>query len=105
MEEIKVDPYRGLSEIRFTIIDGERWFLVVDLVRALRYSEQVIGSMVDRSRVKLVTYNNTKAYIISQRGLLELVTYSRRVEVNRLHDWFFDELLPSHLDTIPDLLS
>ena len=79
MESIKVDDF----EIRFKQIDGENWYIAVDIMKCLGY-KKVTGSRIHVSKDNklLITMRTDKTFthkvtVINKAGVREYLLFSR----------------------------
>lgn len=107
--ELKTFPFKHQA-VRVVVIDGEPWFLAVDVARVLglgakqgatsQYlrnldADQVrnVGrSMVDKVHV---SFPNRGAAAISESGLYLLTLRSNKPEAKPFQDWVTREVLPA----------
>jgi prophage antirepressor-like protein len=99
------------SQIRVVMIDGEPWFVAVDICSALGLDQvtraldrldddekQVIdfSTLLNSKGVKNQTLNpGQKINIINESGLYSLIMTSRKPEAKKFRKWVTSEVLPS----------
>lgn len=92
----------GDYKIRVVIIDGEPWFVALDICRGLgiKNNRQVV-SRLDDDEYRGVTLNdamgrrNPNTRMVNQSGLYDLMLDSRKPEAKRFRRWITSEVLPS----------
>ncbi|MGN6422940.1 MAG: BRO-N domain-containing protein [Asticcacaulis sp.] len=96
--------------IRTTLIDGEPWFVAMDVMEALalranRGTNSVIYNLpdIDKKVVLRISLHpneakrpgNPRLTLISEPAVYRLITKSDRPEAKVFQDWLFREVLPS----------
>lgn len=93
-------PVSG-EKVRVVHIDGEPWFVAVDVCRELGI--QNVGGAVGRldegdARTTRVTDSlgrDQDNHVINEAGLYQLIFQSRKVEAKRFKRWIFEEVIPT----------
>lgn len=93
-------PVSG-EKVRVVHIDGEPWFVAVDVCRELGI--QNVGGAVGRldegdARTTRVTDGlgrDQDNHVINEAGLYQLIFQSRKAEAKRFKRWIFEEVIPT----------
>lgn len=93
----------SFGEVRTVNLDGEIWFVGVDITKALDYADatQAIRKNCRHAR-KVELYakqgqklGNSEMYVINEGDLYRLISRSRRPEAEKFEEWIFDEVVPT----------
>lgn len=102
MEEIQVFQSAQFGKVRTTIRDGEPWFVVADVCRALELSNTTIFVKrldEDEKSITLISNEgnrgNPNMTIVSEPGLYAIVLGSRKPEAKAFKRWITHEVIPS----------
>lgn len=87
------------NPVRVVMIDGEPWFVAVDVAKVLGYRDAANATRTLRDREVRTHPVSTSAglrelIIISEQGLYRLVMRSERSEAEDFQDWVTGDLLP-----------
>lgn len=91
----------GSQKVRVKWIDGEPWFMLSDVCKAIGYqSIEHASKLVRESAMQKVQVTDNlsrvqSANFISESGLYQFLTRARVPSVEPFQDWVFDEVLPS----------
>lgn len=93
-------PVSG-EKVRVVHIDGEPWFVAVDVCRELGL--QNVGGAVSRldegdartTRVTDALGREQDTHVINEAGLYQLIFQSRKAEAKRFKRWIFEEVIPT----------
>ena len=88
------------NEIRTVDIDGEIWFVAVDVTNVLGYSNgrDAVDSYCRKGVVKheIPTQNGNKIVtLIKESNVYRLIFESKLESAEKFQDWLFDEVIPS----------
>ena len=105
MNEVTVFRNDQFGEVRTMTIDGEPWFVAVDVCRALEIGNptMALGRLEEDEKM---TLNSTEGHsgqrggaqimnVINESGLYSLVLGSRKPEAKAFKRWITHEVLPS----------
>lgn len=102
MSEIQIFNNPDFGEIRTIIIDGEPWFVGVDVARALGYKKPTgaVTTNVDegdslREGVSDANGHKQTAIVINESGLYSLIFNSKLESAKKFKKWVTSEVLPS----------
>ena len=105
MADIQLYTNEKFGEIRTTVIDGEPWFVAVDVCRALDMGNpsQAISNLDKDEKVTLTTNEGHSGVrggaqmlnVISEAGLYSLVLKSRKPEAKAFKRWITHDVIPS----------
>lgn len=97
MNEMQIFEREEFGQIRTTTIDGEPWFVAVDVCRALEHSNvsSALERLDDDERSKLNLGRQGETNIVNEPGLYTLVLGSRKPEAKAFKRWITHEVLPS----------
>lgn len=102
MNDIKIFNNPEFGEIRTVVIDGEPWFVGVDIAKALGYKKPTgaVTANVDEGdslREGISDANNHKqtAIVINESGLYSLIFNSKLESAKKFKRWVTSEVLPS----------
>lgn len=91
----------GSQKVRVKWIDGEPWFMLSDVCRAIGYqSIEHASKLVRENALQKVQFTDALnrvqyANFISEPGLYQFLTRARVPAVEPFQDWVFDHVLPS----------
>lgn len=97
MNEMQIFEREEFGQIRTTTVDGEPWFVAVDVCRALEHSNvsSALERLDDDERSKLNLGRQGETNIVNEPGLYTLVLGSRKPEAKAFKRWITHEVLPS----------
>lgn len=102
MNEMQIFEKPEFGQIRTTTVDGEPWFVAVDVCRALELGNpsQALTRLDDDEKSSTLISNegirgNPNMSIINEPGLYTLVLGSRKPEAKAFKRWITHEVLPS----------
>jgi hypothetical protein len=100
MNEMQIFEKPEFGQIRTTTVDGEPWFVAVDVCRALEVgnSRQAVARLDDDEKGVISTDTlggRQDVSIINEPGLYTLVLGSRKPEAKAFKRWITHEVLPS----------
>lgn len=100
MNEMQIFEKPEFGQIRTTTVDGEPWFVAVDVCRALEVgnSRQAVTRLDDDEKGVISTDTlggRQDVSIINEPGLYTLVLGSRKPEAKAFKRWITHEVLPS----------
>lgn len=102
MNEMQIFEREEFGQIRTTTVDGEPWFVAVDVCRALELGNpsQALTRLDDDKKSSSLISNegirgNPNMSIINEPGLYTLVLGSRKPEAKAFKRWITHEVLPS----------
>ena len=95
----RVFEYEG-SKVRTVVIDGEPWFVAVDVCRVLEHTNTSVAvSRLDddeKGVSTLYTPGGTQgASVVSEAGLYSLILTSRKPEAKAFKRWITHEVIPA----------
>ena len=96
MNELKIFSYEG-TEIRTVQHNGETWWVLKDVCRALELSNPTIvaARLDDDERAKLDLGRQGETNIINESGLYSVILRSDKPEARKFKRWVTHEVLPS----------
>ena len=91
--------FENFGSVRVTMIDGEPWFVGLDVCNILELtntSKTIAGLDDDEKADVTISYGsqNRNVKVISESGLYELVFKSRKPEAKRFKKWVKSDVLP-----------
>ena len=99
--EIQIFENEEFGQIRIILINGEPWFIGVEVARKLGYDNprSTIHNYVDKDYT-CVSKINTQGQmrnvtLINEPGLYQLIFHSKLDSAKTFQKWVFEELLPS----------
>lgn len=97
MNEVRIFTNSEFGQIRTVEMDGEPWFVVSDICRALDISNPsiAISRLEEDERSKFNLGRQGKGNIVNEYGLYSLVLASRKPEAKKFKRWITHEVLPS----------
>lgn len=101
MNELQIFTNPDFGEIRTVEIDGEPWFIAVDVCRALdiQNSRDAVARLDDDEKNTVVLTDsipgNPNRAIINEPGLYSLVLGSRKPEAKVFKRWITHEVIPA----------
>ena len=95
--EIQLFQNQNFGEIRVIEKDGEPWFVVVDVCRALDIQNptQAIGRLDDDERAMFNIGRQGETNCVNEPGLYTLVLGSRKPEAKAFKRWITHDVIPS----------
>ena len=102
MSKVSIYKFDNTTEIRVVEIEGNPWFLAVDVLAALgmdtRQSQNYLRHL-DSSEKQVICITqgkgNPNKTVISESGLYKLVLRSDKPEARRFQDWVTRDVLPA----------
>lgn len=104
MNELQVFKNNTFGEVRATEVNGEPYFCLTDICRALdlanpsmvkqRLSPKGV-QLIDNHALNTVEGSNTMTNFINEGNLYKCVFQSRKPNAEQFQDWVCDEILPS----------
>lgn len=102
MNEIQIFNNPEFGNIRTVVIDGEPWFVGVDIAKALGYKKptDAVNNNVDEgdsTREGVCDRNNhiQQAIVINESGMYSLIFGSKLESAKKFKKWVTSEVLPS----------
>ncbi|MBE6083258.1 MAG: hypothetical protein E7205_11300 [Tissierellaceae bacterium] len=100
MEKLKVFENSNFGKIRVLEIDGEPWFIAVDIAKVLDYRTAYDMTRIldeDEKGMQIVRTpgGNQNVIVINESGLYSSILRSRKPEVKQFKKWVTSEVLPS----------
>lgn len=102
MNEITIFSNPEFGNVRTVIINGEPWFVGIDIARALGYSKpnDAIRTNVNKEDTVIRGVSDANNHIqqmicINESGLYDLIFESRLSSAKRFREWVTSEVLPS----------
>ena len=102
MNEIQIFNSPEFGEIRTVMIDGEPWFVGIDVAKSLGYKRpsDAVYSIVDegdsvKHRVSDIQGHTQQTTIINESGLYALIFGSKLESAKKFKKWVTSEVLPS----------
>lgn len=116
MNEVKIFKNEKFGQVRTVIIDGEPWFVGMDVARALGYSKtndaiRTNVNIEDTATAGVSDANNhtQQMTVINESGLYDLIFESRLPSAKAFRHWVTSDVLPSirrtggyALQSVPD---
>lgn len=97
-EELRSFNFNGV-ELRGLLIDGEPWFIALDVAAVLEYSDgEAITRRLDNDEIQnlqIVGFGNRGLNIINESGLYSAILVSRKPEAKAFKKWVTSEVLPT----------
>lgn len=98
MSDLQLDAYDfNLFPVRVALVEGEPWFLLLDVCRALNLSNpsMVAQRLQPQQRSKLSLGRQGEALFISESGLYRTVLRSDSPQAEPFQVWVTEDVLPS----------
>lgn len=97
MNELKIFEHAQFGQMRTVLKDGEPWFVVVDVCRALGHSNvsMALDRLDEDERAKFNLGRQGETNIVNEPGLYALVLGSRKPEAHAFKRWITHEVLPA----------
>lgn len=116
MNEVKIFKNEKFGQVRTVIIDGEPWFVGMDVAKALGYSKtndaiRTNVNIEDTATAGVSDANNhtQQMTVINESGLYDLIFESRLPSAKAFRHWVTSDVLPSirrtggyALQSVPD---
>jgi len=87
------------ADVRTIVIDGEPWFILADIVRALGLSqfraERLDGDVIRNHTIEDRSGRSQMARVVNEAGMYEVVIRSDKPEAAAFRRWVTSEVLPS----------
>ena len=102
MNDIKVFEHEKFGKVRMVLIDGEPWFVGIDVAKVLGYRNisRDVKRHVDSEdyrnyRNGSSEFNNRGVTVVNESGLYSLILGSAKKEVKEFKHWITSNVLPS----------
>lgn len=100
MDKLKVFENPNFGKIRVLEIDGEPWFVAVDIAKILEYRNandmtRILDDDEKGTQIVRTPGGNQNATIINESGLYSSILRSRKPEAKKFKKWVTSEVLPS----------
>ena len=100
MNELKIFDNKEFGEIRIAIINGEPWFCLADICRALELTNPaMVKTRLNEKGINsidtLTKRGNQKLLYVNEANLYKTIFQSRKESAERFTDWVTSEVLPS----------
>ena len=98
MTELAIFRYEG-ADVRTVTIDGEPWFVLADLTRALGLSQfrtdRLSGDVIQSHPIADRIGRSQSTLVVSEAGMYEVVIRSDKPEAAAFRGWITRDVLPS----------
>lgn len=100
MNELKIFNNKEFGEIRIAIINGESWFCLADICRALELTNPaMVKTRLNEKGINsidtLTKRGNQKLLYVNEANLYKTIFQSRKESAERFTDWVTSDVLPS----------
>ena len=100
MEKLKVFENSNFGKIRVLEIDGEPWFIAVDIAKVLDYRTaydmtRILDEDEKGTQIVRTPGGNQNVIVIDESGLYSSILRSRKPEAKQFKKWVTSEVLPS----------
>ena len=100
MEKLKVFENSNFGKIRVLEIDGEPWFIAVDIAKVLDYRTaydmtRILDEDEKGTQIVRTPGGNQNVIVINESGLYSSILRSRKPEAKQFKKWVTSEVLPS----------
>jgi len=106
MSNVSIYKFENTAEIRVVEIEGNPWFVAMDVCKALDYNVKSDGTVNTTNALSglrenevitaRISDNRGKApKLISESGLYKLIMRSEKPEARRFQDWVTRDVLPA----------
>ena len=105
MGEIEKFSFEGMAEVRVVLVDGEPWFVLTDIAKALGYRDAANARRLLRdgqtntlpvSIARELGFLPGRApLVVNEPGLYRLIMRSKVEGAERFQDWVTSEVLPT----------
>ncbi len=100
MEKLKVFENSNFGKIRVLEIDGEPWFIAVDIAKVLDYRTaydmtRILDEDEKGTQIVRTPGGNQNVIVINESGLYSSTLRSRKPEAKQFKKWVTSEVLPS----------
>lgn len=100
MNELKIFENKEFGEIRIAIINGEPWFCLADICRALELTNPaMVKTRLNEKGINsidtLTKRGNQKLLYVNEANLYKTIFQSRKESAERFTDWVTSDVLPS----------
>ncbi|EJO95942.1 BRO domain-containing protein [Ectopseudomonas mendocina DLHK] len=106
MSNVSIYKFENTAEIRVVEIEGNPWFVAMDVCKALDYNVKSDGTVNTTNALSglrenevitaRISDNRGKApKLISESGLYKLIMRSEKTEARRFQDWVTRDVLPA----------
>lgn len=97
-DELRPFYFNGMT-LRAMLIDGEPWFVAMDVANVLEYTDgQAMTRRLDSDEIQnrqIVGFGNRGANLINESGLYSAILGSRKPEAKAFKKWVTSEVLPA----------
>lgn len=100
MDKLKVFENSNFGKIRVLEIDGEPWFIAVDIAKVLDYRTaydmtRILDEDEKGTQIVRTPGGNQNVIVINESGLYSSILRSRKPEAKQFKKWVTSEVLPS----------
>lgn len=100
MEKLKVFENSNFGKIRVLEIDGEPWFIAIDIAKVLDYRTaydmtRILDEDEKGTQIVRTPGGNQNVIVIDESGLYSSILRSRKPEAKQFKKWVTSEVLPS----------
>lgn len=100
MEKLKVFENSNFGKIRVLGIDGEPWFIAVDIAKVLDYRTaydmtRILDEDEKGTQIVRTPGGNQNVIVINESGIYSSILRSRKPEAKQFKKWVTSEVLPS----------
>ena len=99
MTALEVFRFDGVEDVRVVTIDGEPWFVLADLCRALGLSQyradRLEDGLIRNHTIEDRSGRSQMVNVVSEPGMYEVVIRSDKPNASRFRRWITSEVLPS----------
>ncbi len=100
MEKLKVFENSNFGKIRVLEIDGEPWFIAVDIAKVLDYRTaydmtRILDEDEKGTQIVRTPGGNQNVIVINESGIYSSILRSRKPEAKQFKKWVTSEVLPS----------
>lgn len=100
MEKLKVFENSNFEKIRVLGIDGEPWFIAVDIAKVLDYRTaydmtRILDEDEKGTQIVRTPGGNQNVIVINESGIYSSILRSRKPEAKQFKKWVTSEVLPS----------
>lgn len=100
MEKLKIFENSNFGKIRVLEIDGEPWFIAVDIAKVLDYRTaydmtRILDEDEKGTQIVRTPGGNQNVIVINESGIYSSILRSRKPEAKQFKKWVTSEVLPS----------
>ncbi|WP_270386891.1 Bro-N domain-containing protein [Blautia hansenii] len=100
MSELKIFENKEFGQVRIVMIDGEPWFCLADICRALELTNPaMVKTRLNEKGINsidtLTKRGNQKLLYVNEANLYKTIFQSRKESAERFTDWVTSDVLPS----------